>query len=469
MLHLQNYIAGTMVDCERRADIEDPVCGQVYATAPLSRESEVSRAMEAAASAFPGWRDTSPAQRQRALLRIADRLEDRAADIVAAECQDTGKPATLTLTEEIEPVIDQIRFFAGAARTLQGMASAEYLPGHTSSIRREPIGVIAQITPWNYPFMMAAWKWAPAIAAGNTVVLKPAETTPASTLLTADIIGDILPPGVINVICGDRTTGELMVQHPTPSMVAITGSVRAGSEVMASAAADLKNVHLELGGKAPAIVFADADIAVAAESLCSAAFFNAGQDCTAPTRLLIENSVYDSFLQAFLACAKQTRTGPGDADYGPLNSRGHRDRVQGFIDRLPSHADVALGGHQPQGAGYLYPPTVITSVRQDDEVVQQEIFGPVVTVQRFATPEEAITLANGVPYGLASSVWTSNHTQAVTVSNKLDFGVVWINTHMVILAELPHGGYKKSGTGKDLSLYGLEDYTRIKHVMSKTH
>ena len=469
-IQFRNFINGRLVPATgATAEIEDPTTGQVYGTAPVSDRAVVDSAMSAATAAFPAWRATTPAERQRSLLRIADAFEARAEEIAQVECRDTGKPLELTLTEEIAPVVDQVRFFAGAARTLGGLASGEYVRGHTSSIRREPLGVCAQITPWNYPLMMAAWKWAPALAAGNTVVLKPAETTPASTLLTAEILGAVLPPGVFNVICGDRETGRLMVEHPAPAMVSLTGSVRAGIEVMRSAAADVKNVHLELGGKAPALVFADSDLEVAAEVIAGASFFNAGQDCTAVTRVLVEDTVYDGFVDRLSQRAAGTVTGPRpDAEFGPLNSSAHLARVSGFIERLPEHARLTAGGRPLAGPGYYFPATVVADLHQDDEIVQQEVFGPVVTVQRFSSEAEAVALANGVAYGLASSIWTTDHALAVRVAAALDFGVVWINSHMVILAEMPHGGYKHSGSGRDLSLYGLEDYTRIKHVMSST-
>jgi betaine-aldehyde dehydrogenase len=413
-------------------------------------------------------RDTTPGERSRALLRIADALEARGEDLLAAEVGDTGKPPALTRVEELPAMIDYIRFYAGAARMLEGRSTGEYLRDHTSSIRREPVGVCAQVTPWNYPAMMAIWKWAPAIAAGNTVVLKPAETTPSSTLFMAELMAEFLPPGVFNVVCGGRSTGQAMVAHPVPAMVSLTGSVHAGKEVAAAAAAGLKRVHLELGGKAPVVVFDDADVASTAAGVASAGYFNAGQDCTAATRVLVAPRIHDDFLAALADAAKATKVGRvgDDADYGPLNSAEALGRVQGHLSRLPGHAEVVTGGSQVSGPGYLFEPTVVSGVLQDDDIVQQEVFGPVVTVQPFADEDQAVAWANGVQYGLGASVWTSDHGRAMRMSKRLDFGVVWINTHVPSVAEMPHGGFKHSGYGKDLSIYGFEDYTRVKHVMS---
>ncbi|NXY97439.1 gamma-aminobutyraldehyde dehydrogenase [Streptomyces sp. BR123] len=468
---LRNYIGGEFKDAAdgRTTDVVNPATGEVYATAPLSGQADVDAAMAAAAAAFPGWRDTTPSERQKALLKIADAFEARADELVAAESENTGKPLGLTASEELPPMVDQIRFFAGAARLLEGRSAGEYMDGMTSIIRREPVGVCAQVAPWNYPMMMAVWKFAPAIAAGNTVVLKPSDTTPASTVLMAEIIDSILPKGVFNVVCGDRETGKAMVEHSTPAMASITGSVRAGMQVAESASKDVKRVHLELGGKAPVVVFEDADIAKAVEDIAVAGYFNAGQDCTAATRVLVHESIHDEFVAALAKAAADTKTGqPDDEDvlYGPLNNPNQLGQVAGFIDRLPAHAKVEAGGHRVGDKGYFYAPTVVSGLKQDDEIVQNEVFGPVITVQSFTDEAQAVEYANGVEYALASSVWTKDHGRAMRMSKKLDFGCVWINTHIPLVAEMPHGGFKKSGYGKDLSAYGFEDYTRIKHVMT---
>jgi len=469
---LQNFIGGQYVPLsgQKRMPLIDPVTEEAYGELPVSDASDVDAAYAAASAAFPIWRDTTPADRQLALFRIADEMQSRAEEFADLESKDTGKPRASLVVDEILQSIDQLRFFAGAARSLEGRAAGEYLAGHTSFVRREPIGVIGQVTPWNYPLNMAVWKIAPALAAGNTVVLKPAESTPLTTLLLAEIVALHTPAGTLNVVLGDRDTGVALVEHPTPQMVAITGSVRAGMAVARSAANDVKRVHLELGGKAPAIVFPDANLDKAASGIVTGAFFNAGQDCTAATRVLVHSSVHDEFVAALVEKAKtDARTGAPHEEgvlYGPLSSAAQLAQVQGFVDRLPAHATIETGGARQGEKGYFFEATIVSGLHQDDEAVQGEIFGPVLTVQSFETEEQALEMANDVPYALASSVWTADHARAMRFSRDLDFGCVWINTHIPFVSDMPHGGFKHSGYGKDLSQYGFDDYTRIKHVMS---
>ena len=471
MKALKNFVNGKFVDSKsgKTTELINPATGIAFATAPNSNEADIDAALQAAAAAFPGWRDSTPSVRQKALLKIADALEANAEKLVAIESENCGKPISVTMSEEIPPMIDQIRFFAGAARNLEGKSAGEYMPGMTSFIRREPIGVCAQVTPWNYPMMMAVWKWAPAIAAGNTVVLKPSDTTPASTLFMAEIMSEFLPAGVFNVVCGERDTGRALISHKIPAMVSITGSIRAGIEVAKSAAEDVKKVHLELGGKAPVVVFADSDLAAAAETIAMTGFFNAGQDCTAATRVIVEASAYDKFVE-LIANEAKTKIAVGNPDedvlVGPVNNKNQLERVKGFIDRLPAHAKIVAGGKVLDRPGFFFAPTVVADLKQDDEIIQNEVFGPVITVQKFTDEAQAIQYANGVEYGLASSVWTKDHGRAMRLAKAFDFGCVWINCHIPLVAEMPHGGFGRSGVGKDLSSYGFEDYTRIKHVMS---
>lgn len=468
---LRNFINGQYVESTSQSffDLVSPVTGEVNGRSPDSSQRDVDEAFTAAHAAFAEWRRTTPSVRQKALLALADAVEKHAERLIRAQSRNTGQLRHLIAQEEVATSADQLRFFAGAARCLEGKATGEYMAGLTSSIRREPLGVVGQVTPWNYPLMMAVWKIAPALAAGNTVVLKPSDTTPESTLLLAELASACFPPGVFNVVLGHAETGVRVVSHPSAALVSITGSVRAGREVAASAAVNITRTHLELGGKAPVLVFEDADLNKAAPHIAMTGYFNAGQDCTAATRVLVADAIHDEFVALLVEAARATRFGePDDEDalYGPLNNAAQMERVKGFMERLPAHAQIEIGGKQADRPGFYFEPTVITGLQQDDEAIQNEIFGPVITVQRFSDEADAVAKANGVVYGLAASVWTRDHACAQRMSRDLDFGTVWINTHIPLTGEMPHGGFKHSGYGKDLSSYAFEEYTRIKHVMS---